>query len=651
MRILVLGDSCSAGIGAPQAVYPSLLHARLDGAHRIENHAVPGFTSADAARYFRRRVSRRGWDLVIVYLGNSDGAQSRYKGAYHAWRDRDRLRSRAASNRPVVRIRRNNTAEFDERDERRTVATTPRDFRRNLESIAREADRRGSRVLLINPIANTRFPAAMMGPRAPYYKIVGLPARLADAFTGRTAPARTLIDAVRRHEEGDAEKAAALYRQLAGGQGHAPAVARNNLAVLLHQHDAAEEAVELLKELAETEGASGAVAAYNLSRILDEGQHQDAAHAYAMRAVEADIHLYRMKEAYRRQIDEMAARPNVEVVDLAELLGPADFVDYCHPTAEAHVILAEAIASRLTPTGAAKDSDAGYVCVHPSPDAYFDVMLTLADHFTLDFDVARPAVRQAAAEVLRQAREQGPDDFLAGEPKWPEPASDLQANIINTFRYAAGHPAITSLDDLEHWLPEYGWEIGRFPEYYLCRILRDYALAAEEHPPDGRAAAALHRQLNSAVQRERVLPGIPSAAHNRLRIDTPYSRRVLLKVRRQLAQDTMLFEDSRAHRIATVRTWYLREAFRFGAHSRSSMLYPAWALEQLTEGVCVALTIALRQKAAEIERSALSLLDDLGRLRDVHEKYTARHARSWDLAECEDYRTELAALRGLFVRQ
>ncbi|WP_330343230.1 hypothetical protein [Streptomyces sp. NBC_00557] len=74
----------------------------------------------------------------------------------------------------------------------------------------------------------------------------------------------------------------------------------------------------------------------------------------------------------------MAARPNVEVVDLAELLGPADFVDYCHPTAEAHVILAEALASRLSLTDGARDSNPGYVCVHPRPDACFDLAPTLA---------------------------------------------------------------------------------------------------------------------------------------------------------------------------------------------------------------------------------------------------------------------------------
>ncbi|MEU7059057.1 SGNH/GDSL hydrolase family protein [Streptomyces sp. NPDC046197] len=649
VRILVLGDSCSAGIGAPQVVYPSVLHTMFKGVHRVENHAVPGFTSADAARYFRRKMSRRGWDVVIVYLGNSDGAQSRYKGAYRSWRDRDRFLPRSPRERPVVRIRQRNLGEFDDRDERLTVATSPEDFQRNVESIAREARRRGTRVVLINPIANTGFPAAMMGSNAPYYKIVGLPARLADGLTGHTMPLHTLIDALRLHENGALAEAAEKYRQLACGEGRVPAIALNNLAVLLHQQNDDEEPVAILKKLAETEGASGAVAAYNLSRVLETRGQQDQAHSYAARAAERDINLYRIKNEYRRRIAAASARSNVEVVDLAELLSPADFVDYCHPTAEAHETIAEALAARLALTDGTVESDAGYVCVYPSPDAYFDVTPTLADHFSLDFDVAQPAVRQVAAELLKSARELGPDDFLTGEPEWPEPRSDLQANIINTFRYAAGHPAITSLDDLAQWLPEYGWEIGRFPEYYLCRILHDYATAAETHPcAEGTAIETVCRHLSSAVQRERVLPGIPRAASSRLRIDTLYSRRILKKAQRQLACSAALFEDSRAHRIATVRNWYLREAFRFGAHSRCSMLYPAWTLEKLIEGVCVALTISAHQNELETEQLALSLLEKLLRLRAVHEKYTVRHARSWDLFESEDYRTELLALRPVF---
>lgn len=75
-----------------------------------------------------------------------------------------------------------------------------------------------------------------------------------------------------------------------------------------------------------------------------------------------------------------------------------------------------------------------------------------------------PEVRGEAEKLLKSARELGPSDFLTGDPEWPAPGSDLQANIINMFRYASGHPVITSLDDLEQWLPEYGWEVGGFPE-------------------------------------------------------------------------------------------------------------------------------------------------------------------------------------------
>ena len=233
MRILVLGDSCSAGIGSPQAVYPSVLHKLLSGAHRIENHAVPGFTSADAARYFRRTLAGQRWDAVIVYLGNTDGAQSRYKGTYHPWRDRDRWLPRLHQAKAVVRIHNRNKNEFDEREERRSVATTPKDFQKNLESITREARRGGARVFLINPVANTHFPAGMMARNAPFYKVVGLETKLADQLTGATEVARMLIDAIREDEQGNFDSAVAKYRELARGESRASEIALNNLAVLL----------------------------------------------------------------------------------------------------------------------------------------------------------------------------------------------------------------------------------------------------------------------------------------------------------------------------------------------------------------------------------------------------------------------------------
>ncbi|MFI6910355.1 SGNH/GDSL hydrolase family protein [Nonomuraea sp. NPDC050394] len=155
-RILVLGDSSSAGIGAPQQVYPVHL---ATGGSRVENHAVPGLTSADAARYFVRKPARRRWDVVIVYLGNNEAFQQGRKGAYRPWLDVGRRRILARETRLERLV-------LSETDDELPSATTSREFRANLEVIIRTARRNGARVVLANPVANPGFPPALMGAYA-----------------------------------------------------------------------------------------------------------------------------------------------------------------------------------------------------------------------------------------------------------------------------------------------------------------------------------------------------------------------------------------------------------------------------------------------------------------------------------------------------
>jgi hypothetical protein len=359
-----------------------------------------------------------------------------------------------------------------------------------------------------------------------------------------------------------------------------------------------------------------------------------------------------VKSAYRQQIASLSSHANVDVVDLAELLTHANFVDYCHPTAEAHRTVAEAIAPRLTPVHGVdvREDDARYVCVHPSPTAYFDFRSTMVDHFAIDFDVAQYDIQREATALLDRAGELGSSDLVSVVPKWPAPESDLQANILNAFRYAAGHPVITSLDDIRQWLPEHGWEIGRFPEFYLDRILHDYAVTAELWRINGLPGSAdAYWRLGPLVYQERVLPRLPAGGVRTLRMDKVYCRRILDKVCSQLVKSTALFEDIRAIRIATVKYWYLREAFRYGAHSRYSMLYPAWDLEKLVEGLYVSLIIARRQGDSVAEALAVSLLEKMVRLREVHEKHAIHHVECGFDAGHEEYSSELAALRRLFT--
>ena len=85
-QIAVIGDSSSSGIGMGCACYPARLFGLLTGEMdvSVHNSAVPGFTSADASRFFHAIARARPLDYVIIYLGNNEGAVGVRKGYYHA---------------------------------------------------------------------------------------------------------------------------------------------------------------------------------------------------------------------------------------------------------------------------------------------------------------------------------------------------------------------------------------------------------------------------------------------------------------------------------------------------------------------------------------------------------------------------------------
>ena len=81
-HITVLGDSSSSGIGIGRVCYPAQLARILcERDVHVFNSAVPGFTSADASRFFHDTADSRPLDYVIVYLGNNEGAVGARKGS------------------------------------------------------------------------------------------------------------------------------------------------------------------------------------------------------------------------------------------------------------------------------------------------------------------------------------------------------------------------------------------------------------------------------------------------------------------------------------------------------------------------------------------------------------------------------------------
>ncbi len=76
-RILIVGDSLSAGFGIPvDSSWPVLLQQRLreEGyPHRVENASISGDTTRGAARRLPRLLERHSPELVIIELGANDG--------------------------------------------------------------------------------------------------------------------------------------------------------------------------------------------------------------------------------------------------------------------------------------------------------------------------------------------------------------------------------------------------------------------------------------------------------------------------------------------------------------------------------------------------------------------------------------------------
>jgi phospholipase/lecithinase/hemolysin len=77
------------------------------------------------------------------------------------------------------------------------------------------------------------------------------------------------------------------------------------------------------------------------------------------KAKELDFYSLRTKKAYNNKISELASVSNLPLIDLDSLFLANNseflFIDHCHPTAEGHRLIAQALLERLERTGWLKD--------------------------------------------------------------------------------------------------------------------------------------------------------------------------------------------------------------------------------------------------------------------------------------------------------
>jgi hypothetical protein len=633
-----LGDSSSAGIGDGKDIYPFQLFESLQrwGGVRVDNWASPGLSSADACKFYIHQIAERSVDFLVIYLGNNEGSRSRYKGTYRPVRERiGELLGRSAHTRKPFVLGKRRPYVFDPAPVSSEIATTPTDFYRNLRTIISRAQRAGTQVVLVNPVANSYFPAGLGSRNSPFYRYVGFhdtigPELVADADT------EALVQGIRWHARNKLSEASDCYLLVKPDPPYCYQVARNNLAVAQYESGERSAAVRTLSEALDGEYYDRAIPLYNLGRIKNSTR-------ILKEAYEVDSTLYRVKGAYREAVTRLATVLGVHVLDMAGIVTDDHFVDYCHLTREGHGILAEAIHAVVTRRfeNLRGSGSSVYRCEFPSPDYFFRSGEDLDDYYAITAGWSEEEISHAF---------EGACAAMSGEVgEIVEPnTTSLQNAIQRTVRRALDHPVVTGIDDAVSFPVRYSHEIGSFPEFYLYRLLRAYGLVLDKsgHRAEWQEWCGSF-PVRGPDDYDRLILARRSDGFGKDEPDLSPGRRdrVLDRVEEVLCRPE-LYASHSSERRKTIMYWYTRESFRFGTQSRPSMLYDRVGLEELAESVAVAWTIERLQGRSGTRERVDRCRRRIEALIGVHEHFASRLASDDSELTQEAYN---AALRQLHV--
>jgi tetratricopeptide (TPR) repeat protein len=629
IEIRVVGDSSSSGIGAGKVCYPHHLFRslRLRAHHdfRLVNYSVPGLTSADAARLCYSAAFQGSYDYLVVYLGNNERACTAPKGVARFWRRRllgARNRGRALRS-PLLEGR-----PYDFRPDLPPARPIPPDvFGKNLSLMIGSARKAGASVVLIEPIANTRFPAGIHAINGLFFKHIGLVETTGRLLEGTDPQSDTLVEAIRLHEKGSLDEARGLYARLAESADPLVAfIARHNRVTCLDDRC---RAIEGLSELLGTFPLYDSIVLYNLSRLCRKGGDQSEAERYLEAAAERDGSSYSVTRPYRAVIERLAMERGLPLIDLASILEPAHFIDYCHPTAAGHRRIAQELAAVLSrPMESRVEGRHSYEDRFVSPNA-FSEDADLITYYQIDRDLSPEQIRAALKRTM------------SGD--WARPGRDELASFLERFfAFNDAHAAFgLDLDVLGAHLP-LSHEVLSFPEFYLYRLLRGYGIAFEEQGLATRIGVdhVCPRLLLCASRYEDlILRHNQSTLDIELNLGLGYLRSIESRLRR--APHDAAFTNRIEERIKTLGVWYTREAFRYGTQSRLSMLYDSWALERIAEAVGVAAVIAAHHGFSQRLQRYGRLICALHELNAVHLEHAARYRRDADRFQAAEYERDL----------
>ena len=655
-NIFILGDSTSMTVGCENQMYPYFLATANVWSEevKINNYSLAGNTSSDIASLFFNKIKYKvnQGDIIIIFLGNCDAASREItKGKYDFYQHIiNKTRSKLGLNQKKTRLKNklhyfswNNT--FNPAIEKSVSGNV---FKYNITKIIKFCKKKKIKVILIKANANENFFPGVGKGNFIFYKYLGLNERISRKLEIEDIH---FLKALKEHENLNFNKAIEGYEKILLSNNELkmsqeyPILVANNIAVVKAQKRLFLEAEYILNLLLKENYARKEIIYYNLSQISYLKNNNTEYLKYKKLSYENDTSLYRIRQKYKNKLEEIKKENReVDYINMSQMIKQSHFIDHCHPIPEGQKMLADAILKKIKNKDFKGNKKARIENKLYNPELFKGNFQKFDVYYKTFSSISDNQIKSLVNEVLIENEKKINDIKLNA-------ISHQNSELESAIKYYAKHPIFESLADLKINPPEIRSDIGRFPEYFLVRVIIPYIVEIENNGDFKKFFN--HDIFRSSNNLKNILPSesiekiSPYPKELNSSKDLTRFNRIIKKSRSlllgHLEEGSQIFERKK-----TTIFWYFRETLRFGSHSRVSMLYDRVLLEYLAEALIVAFLI---DKKWNLKKSkvVIKIINNLKKTVDTHQKFCFLiHKNDYRSTDIEKYSITLKKLKKLF---
>jgi lysophospholipase L1-like esterase len=604
MSIVILGDSSSSQIGSSEVVYSYDLRGYIKKKYNkdLYNFAVPGFTSSDASVFYRKILSKHKIDVLIIYLGNNEYSISPKKG-------RDNFSRSVATwiNRKTTDNRRSKCREADfyrhpTNLELSVAVNKSEDYIFNLNKLISLARKKSTKVIVVVPKASRYYPPGGGHMGTVLFRFVNQPYSVVNKINSDIES--DIYSSIFHHENSDFDLAKRKYDTYINRAKNSTdkQLLLNNKAVLLYENGYIQESISIFKTTLSIDSLYKSLPSYNLALV----------YKYYDIAYESDIFLYRIKDEYKSALISYCHNNSISYVVLDEFLSESNFVDYCHPDKVGHKLIFESLKNiidnnkMLIPSSNNNLINYGLSKINPPSSNYFnDRLENMYDSYNALY-VGNIELLKDEIDLLLQKK-----NILFNSNK-----TKCSLFIFNKLSFHPLFNKYIGFCDNDFYLHEG----GAFPENYLYRVFIKYLTLMEKEYP---SILDKYKSIlgNVSLYKKMIVNNDVKFINNYKVNTSKYYFREIVEQLILFIESSSIFYNERYFRKRIVMHWYTRESFRYGTHSRQSMLYSLIDFDTIVEAVFVLNYLILYNKFLYKREIISKVIYCLVELKNIHESY------------------------------